>query len=43
VPSNDAGVPRELIGLAAALLALLAANEWFGARLPLTRTARSAA
>jgi hypothetical protein len=42
VPSNDAGLPRELIGLAAVLLVLLAANEWFGARLPLTRTAASA-
>ncbi len=43
VPSNDAGVPRELIGLAAALLVLLAANEWFGRRLPLTRTVARAA
>jgi len=41
VPSNDAGAPRELIALAAALLALLAANELFGARLPLPRTARA--
>jgi hypothetical protein len=43
VPSNHAGVPRELIGLAAVLLVLLAANEQFGARLPLPRTARTAA
>jgi hypothetical protein len=42
VPSNDAGLPRELIGLAAALLVLLAANELFGARLPVPRTARAA-
>jgi hypothetical protein len=42
VPANDAGVPHELIGLAAALLVLLAANEWFGARLPLPRRAVSA-
>jgi hypothetical protein len=42
VPSNDAGVPSELIGLAAILLALLAANELFGARLPLPRAAGSA-
>jgi hypothetical protein len=42
VPSNDAGAPRELIGLAAVLLALLAANELFGARLPLPGAARTA-
>ncbi|HEY3614898.1 MAG TPA: vWA domain-containing protein [Gaiellales bacterium] len=37
VPTNHAGAPRRLIALAGALLALLAANERFGARLPLPR------
>jgi hypothetical protein len=42
VPSNNVGAPRDLIGLAAVLLVLLAANELFGARLPLPRAAGTA-